>query len=300
MLHIFRLPKMSTVFKHAQKRKLLKFHQTQGLALSVGFLHGNGSGRGEDVTYIKDAITFFSNVLEEHEQGILVAGTGQYMLKGNSRLIVLNFERNFLKEHSVYLYPKQLIDIGFTPEHRNKLNECISLSTELKMHSGVLDFVNNGRWNYGFTLTPFSIFSRNERLCLLHDDTLFTSMRGIQHLFDVLDIEHIGVWVSSFPHTHRRLVLGLKDWRFGETTTIPLIDVTSTETSGDLFRLAVDTEWMLKAAALLCAKIKRHGNKELYLKVSAPLQPKNNVWVAIQQKKWMKMVRKNAKEGDWF
>ena len=289
-----------SALKQAQKRQLLPYtHQKREFAISLGFLSGNKGGHGAEKVYMRDAETFFSNVLEEHDKGLMFAGTGQYMLKDNSRLIVINFDKNFLKDHVVYLNHKHLLDIGFNPKHRNKLNECINESSDLHVYSGVLDFVNNSHWKYGFTLNPYSMFSQDERLCYLKGGTLLTSVRGIQETFEVSDIDHVGVWVSRFPHTQRRLVLGLKGASEEEITSMALIDSNSSDTTGDLFRLAVETEWMLKAAALLCAKIKRQGNKEIYLKVSAPLQPKNNVWVAIQQKKWMKMVKKNAKNGDF-
>ena len=148
-------------------------------------------------------------------------------------------------------------------------------------------------------LNPYSMFTQEQRLCYLKGDTLLISVRGIHETFDVADIDHVGVWVSRFPHTQRRLVLGLKGPSEEENTSIALIDINSNDTSGDMFRLAVETEWMLKAAALLCAKLKKQGNADVYLRVAAPLQPKNNVWVAIQQKKWMKMVKKNAKNSDF-
>jgi len=292
--HISKVVRVLKPVHHS--RRCLQHTHTRGLSLSIGLKDKDGGQRGTK-TYIQ-AERYFQNILDEHETGVMLAGTGQFMLKDNSRLVVLNFEENFLTdEEAVYLNPKHLLDVGCHLKHRLKLYQCVCANTNLHVYPGVLDFVNNSYWRFGFTLNPYSMFSIDERLCILKGTDLHTSIRGRQEVVDVEDVEHIGVWVSKFPYNQRRLVLGLKNDTGLGCRSLVLVDDLNNDTSGDLFRLAVDTEWMLKAAAVLCAKIRSQGNKDLYMKVSAPLQPKNNVWVAIQQKKWMKMAKKSAR--DW-
>ena len=77
------------------------------------------------------------------------------MLKDCSRLMVINFDDNFLKDETVaYLNPTQLLDIGFNPSARAQLSSCITGSSNLHVYPGVLDFINNSAWRYGL---PFHI-----------------------------------------------------------------------------------------------------------------------------------------------
>merc|ERR1712168_539543 len=157
----------------------------------------------------------------------------------------------------------------------------------LPVYTGELDFVNSSPWQFGFTLKPFSIFSVDERLCLVNNNTVLTSVQGRTEVINIRDMDFVGLSVSEEPYNNLHLFIRLKN-----KTTKTLIRMERDNVACDLAKLTVDTEWLMKAAALLCLNLSNQGEGSIQLRMSPPLQPINNPWVAQRQKIWIDMIRK--------
>jgi len=245
---------------------------------------------------VQDASKFLSTILGGCNSGSIFAGTGQYHeLKDQDRILMLNFAENFLADPQVSLFDTTpILDCCVKHADVDTLIEDVKLRSPLPVYNGEVDFINSSSWQYGFTLKPFSIFSGDERICFISENTIHTSIDGHTEIIQISDVDYVGLWVSEEPYNERRLLFGLKNRR-----SKTLIFVEKSETQCDLGTLTVDTEWMMKTAALLCVNITRKGNERVHLKVSPALQPANNQWVAMRQKIWIEMIQKNTWEKDF-
>lgn len=245
---------------------------------------------------VQDADKFISTVLSTCRSGSIFAGTGQYHESTvEDRILMLNFGENFLTDPDVSLFDTTpLLDCCVKPSDLDTLLEDVKLHSNLPVYNGEVDFINKSDWQYGFTLKPFSIFSGDERICFIKADQIYTSFEGKTEVIDIKDIEYVGLFVSDEPYNERKLLLGLK----GKPSKT-LLFVERHDTQCDLGELTVDTEWMMKTAALLCVNLTRYGNDKVHLKLSPVLLPGNNPWVAMRHKLWIEMIQKNTWEKDF-
>lgn len=240
---------------------------------------------------IQDASTFLNNILLGCKGAAIFAGTGQYYQeKEQDRVVMLNIVDDFLRDSSISVFESQpLLDCSLKDTDVDLLMDNLKSHSKLPVYNGEVDIIDSCPWQFGFSLKPFSIFTTVERVLLFDDKKLFVNTLGEQNEIPVEDVEYVGLWVSEEPFNERRLFLGLK----GLTTKL-LLSVDRDNKNCDLAKLTMDTEWMMKAAALLCVHISRAGNSNVFLKVSPCLQPMNNEWVAMRQKVWMEMIQKNT------
>jgi len=240
---------------------------------------------------IQDASTFLNNMLLSCKGAAIFAGTGQYHEeKEQDRLVMLNFVDDFLQDSAISVFDSQeLLDCCLKDTDVDLLLDNLKSHSKFPVYNGEVDIIDSSPWQYGFTLKPFSIFSQVERILLFNDGKLYINTLGEVQNIPISDVEYVGLWVSEEPYNERRLLLGLK----GLQTRL-LLYVERDHKNCDLAKLTVDTEWMMKAAALLCVNISRAGNSNIYLKVSPCLQPLNNEWVAMRQKIWMEMIQKHT------
>ena len=240
---------------------------------------------------IQDASSFLNNMLLQCKGAAIFAGTGQYHEeKHQDRLVMLNLVDDFLQDSSINLFDSQeLLDCCLRDSDVDLLIDNLKAHSKFPVYNGEVDIVDSSPWQHGFTLKPFSIFTTVERILLFNDNKLYVNTLGDVQNIPIDDIEYVGLWVSDEPYNERRLLLGLK----GLQTKL-LLSIDREIKSCDLAQLTVDTEWMMKAAALLCVHISQAGNSNIYLKVSPCLQPINNEWVAMRQKIWMDMIQKNT------
>ena len=240
---------------------------------------------------IQDASSFLNNMLLQCKGAAIFAGIGQYHKeKDQDRLVMLNLVDDFLQDSSINVFDSQeLLDCCLRDSEVDLLMDNLKSYSKFPVYNGEVDIVDSSPWQHGFTLKPFSIFTTVERILLFDNKKLYINTLGDVQSIPVEDIEYVGLWVSEDPYNERRLLLGLKGLQ-----TKMLLNVERNLKSCDLAQLTVDTEWMMKAAALLCVHISQAGNSNIYLKVSPCLQPVNNEWVAMRQKIWMDMIQKNT------
>jgi len=256
----------------------------------------NRAKEGNQGNQTQDAGQFLTTVLGECKTGCVFAGTGQYHEKKDSdRVIMLQFEDDFLANTPItFFYTNQLLDCCMSDSDIDLFMANVKSNATLPVYNGELDIVNQSTWGYGFTLKPFSIFTGDERILLVQNELVYISTEGNTDVIGIDDISHVGLWVSEEPYNERKLMIGLKN-----DTKRTLIDIALDLKQCDLAQLTVETEWLMKTAALLCINISRQGNKEAHLRVSPVLQPVNNQWVAMRVKNWTQMIQKNTWEKDF-
>lgn len=244
---------------------------------------------------IQDASTFIDGVLNECKGSAIFAGIGQYYHeKEQDRVIMLNLVDDFLNDYKINIFDSQpVLDCCLKDTDVDMFLDNLKTQSKIPVYNGEVDLINGSSWENGFCLKPFSMFTVDERVLLLHEKHIYINTLGEVQAIPVSDVEYIGLWVSEEPYNERRLMLGLKDLK-----SRTLVSVERNSTNCDLATLTVDTEWMMKAAALLCVNLSRSGNSNIFLKVSPCLQPINNQWVAMRQKIWMEMIQKNTWEDN--
>jgi len=241
--------------------------------------------------FVQDASVFLTNRLGVCDKGIVFTGTGQYhVLDDLERMLMVNFDDDFLIDAEVSLFETtQLVDCCTKRSDIGSLREQVKVYSPLPVYCGEMDFINSAYWTYGFTEKPYSIFSKDERICLIDDTCIHTSVDGYSEIIDVKDVAYVGLWVSKKPYHQRMVVLGMKEkgWK-------TLISVEKNDASGDIVKLAVDTDWMMKAVLWMCVTLIRQGNPDIHVKVSPVLLPANNIWVAARHKIWMEKIKKDT------
>lgn len=193
------------------------------------------------IARLTDATKQLTEALDICNEGAIFAGTGQYIFKNNrgeDRMTVLNFGENFLKDaHGVSRFDtKALIDGCVDSGDMDSLMDTIKQHSRVPVYTGELDFITTSPWQYGFTLKPFSIFTADERLCVVVDDLVHISVAGSVRAINVADIAFVGLGVSDEPYNEQRLFFRLVD-----KTTVTLIEVERNHTACDLAKLTVDT-----------------------------------------------------------
>ena len=262
-----------------------------------------------------DARQYFRHLIETKcEQGSLFAGTGQYYkVPDHECVVLLNFEEDFIANLEASLFDAhQLLDICVHSKHVDLLKSHIAKSSPFPLYHGELDVIDVSQWQYGFIVQPFSIFSGDERICLVvagnpedadPTGTIHTSVHGTTDVIPVSAVEYVGLFVSADPYNERRLVLGMRSTPEHEGALLSadhekqvkiktLISVQKNEVSSDLGKLTIETEWLMKSAALLCQRVQQLGNEKCQMQVSEMLLPENNPYVEMRQKKWLEMIQK--------
>ena len=268
-----------------------------------------------------EAGQFFANLIRTRcERGSLFAGTGQYyQVPDHECVVLLNFEEDFIASPEATLFDAhQLLDINVPSKQVDLLKTYIANSSPYPLYRGELDSIDVSQWQYGFIVKPFSIFSGDERVCLFvaGDEgdamgTIHTSEHGVVDVLAVSSVEYVGLFVSAEPYNERRLVLGMRAVSNDDDVLVAtgtderrqvnvktLLSVQKNDVSCDLGKLTIETEWLMKAAALLCQRIQQLGNRRCQMQVSPVLLPENNPYVEMRQKKWMELIQKYT--DNWF
>lgn len=287
------MPQIINKFSRLLVRNTLRETYFKNVINQARFLHNSGIQKSQNVENknIQDATTFINGVLKECNGSAIFAGTGQYFQeKDQDRIIMLNLVDNFMQDSNISIFDsKPVLDCCLKGADVDLFLDNLKSQSKIPVYNGEVDIINASNWQNGFSLRPFSLFTVDERILLLQDNHIYINTLGEVQAIPTSNVEYIGLWVSEEPYNERRLMLGLKDLK-----SRTLVNVERDNIDCDLATLTVDTEWMMKAAALLCVNISRSGNPNVFLKVSPCLQPINNQWVAMRQKIWMEMIQKNT------
>merc|ERR1712025_963691 len=238
---------------------------------------------------VHDSAKFLTSVLSGRERGAIFAGTGQYhdLKEEQERVVLLNIDEEFLTELEASLFFTTSVLDCYAKNTDVRLMDAVNSSSHLPVFNGELDFINSSDWEYGYTMEPFSIFSFDERICLISDHLIHISVDGCSDVIQLNEVDSVAIWLSEEPYNIRRLFLGLKN-----KETKQLMCIEKEDEDCNLATLTLETEWMMKAAALLCVHLIKRGNKEVRLRVSPALNPSNNKWVEMRQKVWIEMIRR--------
>lgn len=288
------MSKISNLFKNL-------VHRGKGIVLTPKILFSTSSSylrKDNNDKYTprtEDALTFLSNILEDEDEGVILAGTGQYhRLKGKERVLLLNFGDNFVSDSKSEVFnTKYILECFVRRQDMFLFYNQIKQASRLPVFCGQLDFINSSTWRYGFTFSPFSVFSRGERVLFIKDGLIHICIRGEDNHIRVKDVEYVGLWVSHAPHNERRLIIGTKNKL---SHTIIEVKEKNKKSKSDLFRLAVETEWMMKVSALLCLNLRREGNSDVHLRYSPTLTPARKLWSSVQNNEWSFLLNKD----DWW
>lgn len=276
-------------------RKVFKYclqsHTQNFRWLNTSFINKSG-----DPTKTEDASRFLASILRNCRTGCIYSGTGQYyQMQNQDRVVMFQIKEDIMKNSTITLFDAEnLLDCSLNDSDVDLFMDNLRSNAQIPVYNGEVDLINNSPWNYGFSLKPFSIFSQDERLLLLDKELLYISTQGKSDIIDVSEVEYVGVWVSEEPYNEHKFMIGLKD-----SSKKVLISVENDKTQCDLATLTIETEWLMKTAALLCVNMSRHGNKDVHLRLSPCLQPVNNQWVAMRQKYWIELIQRSTWEKDF-
>jgi len=222
--------------------------------------------------------------------GCVLVGYGQqYRDRAVERLLVLDVDGDFLEEYDANLFESELVFDGLiSQQHVDELFDTVTANAERSLYHCEFDFINTSDWRFGMTVKPFSIFSADERLCVIDTEEreVYISSDGATEDICIEDITSVYLMVSDEPYTQRTLGLGLQD-----DSKIAIIDYEDFKEITDLAQLTVETEWLMKAAGSLCKNLQMLSDKKIEFKMSSCLHPSNNEWVAMRQKLWVDAAR---------
>ena len=273
-------------------KKLIKCVRQQ----SFRYLNATIVNNTADTTKTQDASRFLSKILSNCRAGCIYSGTGQYyQVEKQDRIVMLQIKEDIMKDNTIALFDAEtLLDCSLNDNDVDLFMENLRTNAQIPVYNGEVDLINNSPWNYGFSLKPFTIFSQDERLLLLDKNLLYMSTQGKSDIIDVSEVDYVGVWISEEPYNEQKFMIGLKD-----STKRIVISVEKDKSHCDLATLTIETEWLMKTAALLCVNISRAGNKDVHLRLSPCLQPVNNEWVAMRQKYWIELIQRSTWEKDF-
>ncbi len=211
----------------------------------------------------------------------LYVGIGQYYSDPiRERIVVLSG-----KFQSSESPPETLLDCSLeTNSVDNFLDRIEKLSTNVCY--GEVNSVDKGQWNYGFTIKPdFKIFTNKSLVFqFLNNENLQLVNKGNKEDVSLNSIKSVNVHLSEEPWNEQGIDIQLKD-----DTYMGLVHFEIDNDERDLALLMMDTEWTVKAAALLCLNMKKLGHK-VDLKLPRSLTIQGNPWVENRQHTWTRLM----------
>ncbi|XP_065641351.1 uncharacterized protein LOC136073564 [Hydra vulgaris] len=247
-------------------------------------------------TEIQDASKYLTSILSEYKTGCFFAGISQYCEEeDHDNVVMLHFSSDiFINPEVTMSKPNSLLNCLMLYNDVDAFMKNMKILSTLPVYVGEVDAIEQSQWSFGFTLFPFSIFSNNMFCCLLHESGLVVNVDGKSCKYDIEDIDYIGLHVSKSPFNRREIFVALKNEK-----KVPLISVQKSHDACDLEQLTLETEWMIKASALLCLNLTKKGNSRVHLRLSPFLQPENNEFVAKRQKLWNALIQRRTWEKEF-
>ena len=224
----------------------------------------------------------------ESKESNLFLGTSQYFHKPNrDRILVLNSESGLddfglatsSRRDSDFIEP--VLDFSLQSTDIDTFSDELSKIAR-NVCNGEVNAVDEGLWTHGFVVNGnIKIFSRSSLVSRLsHESFEYATEERLQRI-PAHDITSIRVTLSDEPWNDQTLSLECKN-----DTIVPLLTFGYENDYRDLAMLMVDTEWSVKAAALLCLQLKRLGNKTVHLKLPKVLTIQGNPWVENRHDLW--------------
>ena len=218
----------------------------------------------------------------------LFIGTGQYFHKpDHDRIIVLN-SKSALNDfcgtqlpHEKSDFVELLLDCSLNSADIDNLTDELDKVANT-VCSGEVNAVDEGSWTHGFAIgDELKIFSQNSLLCKL-SGLCFQIAAGndVEQLL-IDDIESVRITLSEEPWNDQDISLECRD-----DIIVELLNLSYENDYRDLAMLMVDTEWCVKAAALLCLNLRKLGHKSVQLKLPKVLTVQGNPWVENRHNLW--------------
>lgn len=213
-------------------------------------------------------------------ESMLYLGIGQYFNDPQrERVVILHASSEFSG------YPHAVIlDGSLASSDVNALMKELELIHTNFSH-GEINSVDKSCWKYGFTVQPnFRIFTEQSWHCdLLSDRLRILSNESFEEIA-LADIVSVNVHVSEEPWDQQAIEIQLKDDSY-----CGLMHLEVSNEKRDLAMLMIDTEWTVKAAAILCLKIKQLGHK-VDLRLPKELTIQGNPWVQDRHNSWTRLI----------
>eukprot|EP00794_Sanderia_malayensis_P005605 gene5605-6295_t len=216
----------------------------------------------------------------------LYIGIGQYFANPErERVIVFSralFNEILKNKQKALIEPEILLDCSLGTEDIDLLLDKVG-SLKASISHGEVNSIDKGQWNFGFTIKPeFEIFNREATVCHFIQNTKLRLVNG--DTIDLEDIKSVNVYLSDEPWNEQSINLEMIDDSF-----VNLVDFEIDNDNRDLAMLMIDTEWTVKAAALLCLNIKNRSQK-VDLKLPRNLTIQGNPWVENRQNTWTRLM----------
>ena len=219
----------------------------------------------------------------------LFLGIGQYFRNPKrDRVFVLNAQSGLDNFSAVVQcknggFMEPLLDCSLQSVDVDRFaDELLKISSHV--YSGEVNAVDNGPWTHGFILGDhFKIFSQALLQCHLNVVSFEYATEGKLKQVPTDEISSVIVGLSEEPWNDQTLSVECKSGNI-----IPLFTFSNENEYRDLAMLMVDTEWSVKAAALLCLKLRKLGNSIVQLKLPKVLTIQGNPWVETRHDLWTK------------
>ena len=217
----------------------------------------------------------------------LFLGTGQYFHNPKrDRLLVLNSESGLNSFDTVspniksdFLVP--LLDCSLQSTDIDKFSDELD-KIGGNVYHGEVNAIDEGLWTHGFVINNnFKVFSQNSLLCKLTLTSFDFVTDGALQQLSIQDINSVRISLSEEPWNDQTIAIECKD-----ESIIPLLTFGYENDYRDLAMLMMDTEWSVKAAALLCLNLRKLGNKTVHLKLPKVLTIQGNPWVESRHDLW--------------
>lgn len=254
--------------------------------------HGLNATKIPDLN-VKKSIEMIKEKLEKSDlnkvQSSLYVAAGQYYhTPKRDRVLVMHSSTNFLESKKAdghfSLGLQELLDCSLTSEDFDLLLKEINLLTKKWCH-GEVNAVDVGDWTHGFILGQnFKIFSKTSLICDFTQSSLRASFDGLVEEIPLGDIKSVIVNLSEEPWDEQSLAIECADDEYTE-----LLSYTIENETRDLATVMIDTEWTVKAAALLCLKVRKLGYN-VGLKLPKVLTVQGNPWVENRHDMWTRFM----------
>ena len=225
----------------------------------------------------------------DSENDQIFIGTGQYFhMVGRDRVFVLHSKDGFgqpMRKASTSEGQKIILDCNLASGDVDKLMDKLETATNCKLCNGEINSVDRGDWTFGFTMRhEFAIFSKNALSCcnLNGNKTLNLMVNGEEEVIPLTQVKNINVILSEEPWNEQAIEIELKNETFTQ-----IVGYSLENDMRDLATLMVDTEWSVKAAALLCLKVRKLGYP-VNLRLPRVLTVQGNPWVENRHEIWTK------------
>ena len=253
--------------------------------------HSLSSSKIQDLD-VKNAVAMVKEKLEKSDlnkmQSSLYVAVGQYYHKPRrDRVLVMHSPTKFLEtkaDGNFSLGLQELVDCSLTSEDFDSLLKEINLLTKNWSH-GEVNAVDVGGWTHGFVLgQDFKIFSKTSLICDFTQSSVRASFDGLAEEVPFGDVKSVIVNLSEEPWDEQSLAIECANDEY-----IELLSYTIENETRDLATVMIDTEWTVKAAALLCLKLRKLGCN-VGLRLPKVLTVQGNPWVENRHDMWTRFM----------